>query len=87
MQGSFGRLRVPLQIAYSDHRGDLLESCVRLFNLRTLKVGYNQIRTVYMPIWKANEQELIWTDFENLLFRDQRKNDRVARFHLHGEDP
>jgi len=83
MQGSFGRLRVPLPITYHERRGDLLEACTRLFNLRTHCVGYNQIQTVYMPIWRANEQEQIWSDFENLLFGEQRQLDRVARFHLH----
>jgi len=82
LQGSFGRLRIPLQINYSDRRGDLLENCVRLYNLCARKVGYNQIRSVYMPIWKANGQEVIWNHFEDMLFADQRKNDRVERFHL-----
>jgi hypothetical protein len=44
-------------------------------------VGINQIRTVYMPIWKQNGQEQVWMDFENMLFADQRRSDRVARFH------
>lgn len=82
MQGSFGRLRVPLQVNYKERRGDLLETCVRLFNLRAQTVGYNQIRSVYMPIWMADEQEQIWKDFENILFSDQRKFDRVGQFHL-----
>lgn len=43
MQGSFGHLHVPLQINYHDLRGDLLETCTCLFNLRACKVGYNQI--------------------------------------------
>lgn len=82
MQGCFGRLRIPLEINYSDRRGDLLEICTRAFNLRARRVGHNQIRTVYMPIWKANEQEEIWNHFEDMLFSDLRKNDRVAKFHL-----
>lgn len=82
LQGSFGRLRVPLEINHSDRRGDLLEICVRLQNLRTDLVGINQLRSVYMPIWKANEQEEIWDHFENMLFGDQRKKDRVSQFHL-----
>lgn len=82
LQGSFGRLRVPLEINHSDRRGDLLEICVRLQNLRTEMVGINQLRTVYMPVWKAAEQEEIWSHFEDMLFKDQRHNDRVSRFHL-----
>ena len=82
LQGSFGRLRVPLEVGYMDQRGDLLETCVRLQNFRTRLVGINQIRSVYMPIWKANEQEEIWESFENMLFSEQRAKDRVSQFHL-----
>ena len=82
MQGSFGRLCVPLQINYHDLRGDLLETCTRLFNLRARKVGLNQIRTVYMPIWRENEQDHVWKDFEEMLFSEQRQLDRGECFHL-----
>jgi hypothetical protein len=82
MQGSFGRLRVPLSIKDSDLRGDILECASRLFNLRARTVGYNQIRTVYMPIWKEGEQEELWATFKSMLFSEQRRNDRVHRFHL-----
>jgi hypothetical protein len=82
LQGSFGRLRVPLQINHANQHGDLLETIMRLFNLQTRRVSYNQICTVYVPIWKANEQEEIWKDFRNMLFSDQRKLDRVSRYHL-----
>jgi hypothetical protein len=82
MQGSFGRLRVPLPINYADIRADLLETASRLFNLRTRVVGHNQIRSVYMPIWREGEQEELWMNFESMLFSDQRRNDRVCRFHL-----
>lgn len=81
LQGTFGRLRVPLEINYKNRRGDLLETIVRLYQVRTRRVGINQIRSVYMPIWMENEQDKIWGHFESLLFRDQRRNDRVARFH------
>lgn len=43
IQGTFGRLRVPLQINYQEIRGDLLEICARLYNLRARAVGINQI--------------------------------------------
>jgi hypothetical protein len=82
LQGSFGRLRVPLQVNDANRRGDLLEMIMRLFNLRTRLVGHNQIRTVYMPIWQADDNEQVWTDFGNMVFSDQRKYDRVGRFHL-----
>ena len=82
MQGSFGHLHVPLPINYSDLRGDILETTSRLFNLCACVVGYNQICTVYMPIWKEGEQEELWTTFEHMLFSEQCRNDRVGRFHL-----
>jgi hypothetical protein len=82
MQGSFGRLRVSLSINHDDLRGDLLETVSRLFNLRARTVGHNQIRTVYMPIWREDEQEELWMSFEGMLFFEQRRNDRVGRFHL-----
>lgn len=84
IQGAFGRLRVPLPINYTNHRANLMEACLRSFNVRTRRVGLNQIRTVYMPIWKSNkEQENIWNHFEDILFSTQRQNDRVLQYHLH----
>ena len=47
LQGSFGRLRIPLGIEDMDKRADLLETCFRLHNLRTRLVGINQIKNVY----------------------------------------
>ncbi|KAJ7325461.1 hypothetical protein DFH08DRAFT_817138 [Mycena albidolilacea] len=86
LQGSFGRLRLPLDIGDTDARGNLLEICVRLHNLRTRRVGHNQIRTVYMPLWRQNEEdEEVWANFENMLFSEQRRNDRVTRFHNFAE--
>ena len=51
LQGSFGRLRVPLETNHSGRRADLLEACILSFNLRARRVGLNQIRTDYMPLW------------------------------------
>jgi hypothetical protein len=77
LQGSFGRLRLPLDIGDQDARGNLLEICVCLHNLRTQRVGHNQIRTVYMPLWRQNqEDEEVWTNFENMLFSEQHRVDR-----------
>lgn len=86
IQGSFGRLRVPLSIKYSESRSALLEVCVRLTNLRTRTVGHNEIRTVYTKIWRGEgaEDERLWRNFEDVLFSDQRRLDRVSRFHNAG---
>ena len=82
IQGSFGRLRVPLKISSKKRRQQLLEIIVRLSNVRTRCVGINQIRSVYMPTWKASEDEMMWLDLGNVMFGEIRKRDRVARFHL-----
>lgn len=83
IQGSFGRLCIPLDINHAARRGDLLEVIMRLYQIRARRVGINQIRTVYMPTWtEGEEQRKIWDNFENILFTDQKKHDRVARFHL-----
>ncbi|KAF8799597.1 hypothetical protein BYT27DRAFT_7058723, partial [Phlegmacium glaucopus] len=82
MQGSFGRLRVPLPISSDKARRRLLETCVRLSNIRARCVGINQIRSVYMPIWRASEDEQLWLNLGDIIFGDIRKRDRVSRFHL-----
>jgi hypothetical protein len=35
-----------------------------------------------MPLWQQNkEEEEVWKNFENMLFSEQRRVDRVSRFH------
>ncbi|KAH7919021.1 hypothetical protein BV22DRAFT_1108214 [Leucogyrophana mollusca] len=70
LQGSFGCLRVPLDINFCDKRGDLLEICVQLNNVRARLVGINEIRS-----------EEIWARFEQMMFGEQRRKDCVGRFH------
>ncbi len=78
---SYGRLRLPLDVNDPDGRGDLLETCIRSMNLRVERVGISEIRTVYMRCWQEAEDEDIWNDFGNVLFRDLCRRDRVSRFH------
>jgi len=85
LQGSFGRLRIPLGAEDLDQRADLLETCFRLHNLRTRFVGINQIKNVYVPIWCEDAGARVWEGFEDILFADQRKFDRVSRFHIQEE--
>lgn len=82
LQGSFGRLRVPLPIRSAHRRTRFLENIGRLANIRARHVGINQIRTVYLGIWRESEEERLWTDLSNMVFGDIRKRDRVSRFHL-----
>ena len=66
--------------------GDLIETCIQLHNFRAEQVGLNQIRNVSMPQWRMNaEDEEIWSNFEDMLFSDQRKKDCVSRFHTYPE--
>jgi hypothetical protein len=85
LQKVFGRLCVPLTITYTTHHASILENFIHLCNLCTCRVGLNQIRTVYMPIWKENGQDEMWTMFNDMLFSDQRKNDHVHHFYLVGD--
>ena len=82
LQGSFGRLRVPLDVHDESGRCDLLETCCRLTNLRACRVGISQIRSVYMPTWRESEDERLWSNLQDMVFGDIRHSDRVARYHL-----
>jgi hypothetical protein len=84
LQGSFGQLRIPLEIGHADQRGNLLETCVRLHNLRCQKVGINQICEVYEPCWTATaSDQRVWDNFRDVLFSEQKDCDRVSQFHIH----
>lgn len=85
LQGSFGRLRIPLEVEDVEKRADLIESCFRLHNLRTRLVGINHIRNVYVPVWCEGNGKRVWQGFEHILFSDQRRCDRVQAFHVQEE--
>lgn len=70
MQGSFGRLRVPLDINDEISQQALLETCIRLNNIRAHCVGINQIHSVYMPVWRASEDNRLWENLGNVLYKD-----------------
>ena len=82
LQGSFGRLCIPLDINNPDGQQQLLEVCVCVFNLRARLVGINQICSVYLPIWQESEDERLWTALGDMVFDDICRHDHVARFHL-----
>ena len=85
LQGSFGRLQIPLAAEDMDQRADLIETCFRLHNLRTRLVGINQIKNVYAPTWREGLGERVWEGFKDLLFADQRKHNHVSTFHIQEE--
>jgi hypothetical protein len=78
LQGSFGRLKLPMPAEDSRYRYIVLETCVRLHNVRARCVGINQIKTVYEEVWKSGGE---YTEFEEMLFKDIKKNDRIRRFY------
>ncbi|PCH44177.1 hypothetical protein WOLCODRAFT_133109 [Wolfiporia cocos MD-104 SS10] len=86
LQGSFGRLRLPLPISNAALRLKLLEVVGRLHQVRVCLVGINQLRNVYEPIWREGEElDNIWYNWHDMLFKDIQRSDRVARFY-HIED-
>lgn len=82
LQGSFGRLKLPMVANDSALRGRIIESCCRLHNLRARVEGIGQIKTVYAPVWTGGGGEIgSFTGFENLRFREIRNNDRIRRYY------
>ena len=67
LQGSFGRLRIPLEVENDHRRANLLE--------------IYQLRTVYEPLWTEGDQADVWNGFGNMLFGEQRRKDRVSGFY------
>jgi hypothetical protein len=79
-QGSFGRLRVRLDIGDNHGRARLLEVCIRLNNLRANCVGISQIRSIYQPVWMVEHDDM-WFNFVNMVFWDICAQDCVGRYH------
>jgi len=70
IQGSFGRLWVPLKISSERQCSRLIEICLHLTNVCACCVGISQIRNVYMPIWRALEDEQLWLNLGDMVFWD-----------------
>lgn len=85
VQSSFGRLRIPLDINDPEGRSILIETCLRLHNIRAHRVGVNQIRTVYMPVWTGGQPDF-FERMRAMMFPQIRRQDRVRNFHLVLED-
>lgn len=82
IQGSFGRLRLPLEANDRGKRHCLIEVCLRLHQVRTRCVGINQIMSVYAPIWQEEEGVELWRGFEQLVHGEKERRDRVSAFHI-----
>lgn len=84
IQGAFGRLCIPLGVMDKDARGDLIEICVRLHNLCVIKVGINQIRTVYMKHWQETEDDIqVWKDSKVCCSQSKGKRTELHGFMLY----
>jgi hypothetical protein len=78
LQGSFGRLRIPLPSDDLHFRQLLLLVVCRLHQLRTRVVGVNQIKTVYERAWRESG---LYDKFEEMVFKDIQRSDRIGKFY------
>jgi len=87
IQGSFGRLRIPLPIGDAALRYRLLKLVIRMHQVRVRLVGISHIRSTYVPIWQDGDDLLdVWYNWERMLFSEIRRKDRVARFYRISEE-
>ena len=80
LQGSFGRLKLPLDANDTSGRLRLIRICVRLHQIRARVVGINQIKNVYEPAWR-NGADGSYDEFEEMVFSDIRRKDRIGRYY------
>ena len=71
LQGSFGRLRTPLP-SNDAHRARIISVCIHLHNLRTVRIGINQIKTVF---------NRAWADPDGQVYGGCSGGDRISRFY------
>jgi hypothetical protein len=81
IQGSFGRLRLPLPADQDEERGEMLEICFRLTNVRARKVGINQIASTYIPELEKRESDQFWDQVTEHYYPNTRRG-RVSRYQL-----
>jgi hypothetical protein len=78
IQGSFGCLFVPLLISDEEAHKVLLKLCFWLMCLCTCCVGINQIQNMYVPLWKASDDEELWENMGEMMFGDIQWWDQVS---------
>ena len=66
LQGSFGRLKLPLLTADHDYRVQVIEIAVQLHQVRCRSVQINQTHTVYQSV--ESEWDLLSQSFHHHLF-------------------
>ncbi|KAA1074568.1 hypothetical protein PGT21_010309 [Puccinia graminis f. sp. tritici] len=79
IQGSFGRLKMPLPATDHQYQADLLQIACRLHQLRCRSVGINQTATVYQSVWDDNN--LLCRDFHRMLFADIQGQCHISRYY------
>jgi hypothetical protein len=62
LRSSFGRLTSKLRYETDGQRSQILDSIVLLYNWRANTVGFNEIRTVFMPHLNKNVDQYIFGD-------------------------
>jgi hypothetical protein len=81
VQGSFGRLRLPLPAEKHEEREEILEICFRLTNVRVREVGISQIANTYMPEWEKRDSDRFWDHITEHYYPSVRR-DRISRYQL-----
>ncbi|KAI7943600.1 hypothetical protein MJO28_011128 [Puccinia striiformis f. sp. tritici] len=79
IQGSFGRLKLPLPASDHQYRADLLLVVCRLHQLRCRMVGINQTASVYRSVW--DENHTLCRDFHKMLFSDIQQRCHISRYY------
>jgi hypothetical protein len=78
LQGSFGRLRIPMPSDDARFRQLLLLVICRMHQVRTRLVGINQIKNVYERAWRESG---LYDKFEQMVFGDIQRSDRIGKFY------
>ena len=82
IKSCFGHLCILLEIKHKQQQANILEICIQAHVLWTQRVELNQIQTIYKPNWHITGGDgNVILEWENLIFREQRTNDRVEMFH------
>ena len=76
LQGSFGRLKFPLD---GPDRHRLVRLCCKLHQIRARVVGNNQIKNVYESNWREGSDRP-YDEFCNMVFDDIRRKGRLCKY-------
>jgi hypothetical protein len=82
IQGSFGRLKLPLPADRHRDREVILELCTRLTNVRVRTVGVSQIKSVYLPEFEKREDDQFWNEVADEFYGPAVRRDRISRYRL-----